>query len=169
MICSIRTGNCLAPRRQRITEKECCCSSGGGWGKLCTGCPKPGSGKKSIHYVRIEKTFAHLVDRFVFTGYRRVREIVSRGRWSRRQRRGLKRVRVHDEPVRWRRMHQHGRILPVRMSDRICFGLDRQEVRGRKRVQKQRECVRQRNVRKSARWFRVYLRGWIRSWADPSK
>ncbi|XP_025412034.1 fibrillin-2-like isoform X2 [Sipha flava] len=37
------SGNCLAPRKQRITEKECCCSSGGGWGKECTACPKPGS------------------------------------------------------------------------------------------------------------------------------
>ncbi|XP_050520393.1 fibrillin-2-like isoform X2 [Daktulosphaira vitifoliae] len=40
---SFLTGNCLAPRRQKITEKECCCSAGSGWGKLCKACPQSGS------------------------------------------------------------------------------------------------------------------------------
>lgn len=43
-------GKCLATRKQRITEKECCCSSGGGWGKFCTACPKPGTGKNTYIY-----------------------------------------------------------------------------------------------------------------------
>lgn len=47
------TGNCLAVRKQMITEKECCCSAGGGWGKLCTPCPKPGSGKDRFFYFNI--------------------------------------------------------------------------------------------------------------------
>lgn len=75
-------------------------------------------------------------------------------------------MRVHDEPVRRRRVHQHGRIVPVRVSVRVRVGLDREEVRGRERVQDQRERVRQRDVYKSARRIRMYLRGRVRPGTD---
>jgi len=70
--------------------------------------------------------------------------------------------------VRRRRVHKHGRVVPVRVSGRIRSGLDGKEVRGRERVQDQRERVRERDVRESARRVRVHLCGRVRAGTESS-
>lgn len=56
----------------------------------------------------------------------------------------------------------------MRMPDRVHFGFDREEMRGRERMQNQRQRVRKRYLYEFARRIRMSLRGWIRSGAHPS-
>lgn len=39
-------GVCSNPRNQNLTMKECCCSMGAAWGRLCEDCPASNSGNE---------------------------------------------------------------------------------------------------------------------------